>query len=196
MIESPLAFFQMKIEGSARDSIELVQSSFGKAPEGFDAVNVAFSVGEFVFMVTNAKVFLIPEVDQAVVSRPGIAMDDAVQANFTTNNTLECLLPRVWNDLRVNVLSPFVDAEDDRFAPSSTPSLAGNVSWPEVGLVDFDNAIEFGDQLAIFSQTTTDSKKDRIDTPTRKPGNRGRFSGREIKGKTACETAKFVLRNP
>lgn len=195
MIESPLAFFQMKIEGSARDSVELEQPSFGEAPEGFDAIDVAFSVGKLVFIVANTKVFLVSEVDQAVVTGPRVAVDNAVQADFATNDVLECLLPGVGDDLCVDVYSTFVYAKNDGFAPCSTSSFAGDSSWSEVGLVNLNDAIKLSNQLAVFGQTTADSKKDRIDTPTGKPGDGGRFCGREIEGKTACETAKFVLRN-
>jgi hypothetical protein len=40
MIEPRLALLQMQIEGAVGDSIELLESSFSKAPEALNAIDV------------------------------------------------------------------------------------------------------------------------------------------------------------
>ena len=48
IIESPLAFLQMQVEGVRRDSIELLKSAFSKTPEALNAVNVCRPSGELI----------------------------------------------------------------------------------------------------------------------------------------------------
>ena len=40
VIESEFAFLEMQIEGVVVNAVELGESSFGRAPEGLDAVDV------------------------------------------------------------------------------------------------------------------------------------------------------------
>ena len=185
----------MKIEGSARDSVELVQPSFGEAPERFNTVDMTFSVGELVLAMSNAKVFLIAKVDQAVVADPAVTMNYGVQCNSSTNNSLEGFLFRVWDDLSIDTISSFVDAEDDRFPTSSAPLSSANAARPEVGLVNFDNASNRRVGFTVLSQSFSNTQKYGIDATSAQARYGCRFSGVEIQCKTPDKTAKFVLRN-
>ena len=62
----------MKVEGRFGDAVELHQSTFGKGPKSFDAVDVAAATGKFILAMRNTIVLLKSEIDQAVVTAPAI----------------------------------------------------------------------------------------------------------------------------
>lgn len=67
MIESKLAFFQVKIEGLLRYSSELREPYFSPSPEVFNTVNVIVSISKFIVFVKDSIVFLKPEINKTIV---------------------------------------------------------------------------------------------------------------------------------
>jgi hypothetical protein len=57
MIPTPFRFFEMERKLMGADAPLFSQSGFGKAPEGFDAVDVALAPRKFVFMMIHSVVF-------------------------------------------------------------------------------------------------------------------------------------------
>jgi hypothetical protein len=77
VIESKFGFFEMDIEFIFRDSLEFLEPMFGKAPKTFNAIDVgSTAVRKLVSVVIDPKMFLVSEVNQAVVTTPTIRMDD------------------------------------------------------------------------------------------------------------------------
>ena len=67
------------------NAVELRQTTFGEAPETFDAIDVVFAHGKLMGFVIHAEMFLIAHVDQPVVAGPAVGMDDGFQADAARN---------------------------------------------------------------------------------------------------------------
>ena len=91
MVEPPFALLEVEKEFIPLNSMELGEPHFSKAPKAFNAVDVAFSAGEFIAFVVNAVV-AIAIGEQAVVSVPGIGEHVAFGEDVATHNGHQCLL--------------------------------------------------------------------------------------------------------
>jgi len=56
MVEAPLGFLEVNLEFFFPHSAKFCHSKLRKTPEGFDAVDMVFSTGEFILMVVNSEV--------------------------------------------------------------------------------------------------------------------------------------------
>ena len=61
------------------DAVELGQTAFGKAPEGFDSVDVSAAIGKG-FLFVDPHMFVITDIDQAIIARPAIGAEDALRS--------------------------------------------------------------------------------------------------------------------
>ena len=61
------------MEGVSGEAFKLCQPDLGQPPEAFDAIDVDGSLGKLVLPMIDADV-AIPEIDQAVVAAPAIAV--------------------------------------------------------------------------------------------------------------------------
>jgi len=68
---------------------ELNKPSFGISPKPFNAVDVGLASGEFILAMIHSEVFSIPDINQAIVASPAIGIDDAVQADLSSNYFLQ-----------------------------------------------------------------------------------------------------------
>jgi hypothetical protein len=119
VVEPILGLFQMQVEGSRRDAIELLQATFGKAPEALNAVDMMRARHELVLTVMDSEMFGIPDINQPVITAPTVAIDDSVEGDATAHNGLQSTLFAVRHDLRVDAAVTFEDAEDNGLARSS-----------------------------------------------------------------------------
>ena len=138
----PLAFLEVKGEVFF-DSVELGQAAFGKAPEGLDAVDVGAAVSESLGLV-DADVFVVTDVDQAIITAPGVGEEDAGGIHFAPQNRLESGFRAIGDDLRVDASSALVDPKnrlfEGRSAALARPLASAESSWPKIGFVRFDDA--------------------------------------------------------
>ena len=64
--------------------IELLESSFCEAPEGFDPVDMDLSFeGELVLSVIDPEMFVIAHIYQSVIAGPSIGVDHTANIDFT-----------------------------------------------------------------------------------------------------------------
>ena len=68
VIPAPFGFLERARELVGADTALFGQPTFGKAPKGFDAVDVPLASGKFIFMVMHAMMF--EPVPHEPVSRP------------------------------------------------------------------------------------------------------------------------------
>ena len=129
----------MKIEIDF-DAVELGEPAFGEAPEGFDAVDVGAALGEG-FLLVDAHMLVVADIDQAVVSRPAIGADDALRVDPAANDGPQGVLGAVGDDFRVNFPLPLKDAEDGLFerspASQSRQGASPNPAGAKVAFIDF-----------------------------------------------------------
>ena len=57
-------------------SIKLSKPAFGKAPEGLYAVYMTQRIRKFIRAVMDSKMFVIPNIYQAVIASPPISVND------------------------------------------------------------------------------------------------------------------------
>ena len=76
MVESKLSFFEMQIEGTLGQAIELGHASLCIAPETFDTVDVAFARGELIGPVVDTENLVKADIDQAIVTRLTVRMNN------------------------------------------------------------------------------------------------------------------------
>jgi len=67
------------------DAIKFGQAALGEAPEGFDAIDVGATTGEG-FLLVDAHMFVVADVDEAVVARPSVRTDDALGIDPPAND--------------------------------------------------------------------------------------------------------------
>ena len=140
MIEPPFTFFKMQDESVFRHSPELCEACFGVTPKTFDAVDVVRPVGELVFAMFDAEVFVITHIDKPVVSPPSVGVDDAGNVGFAQNDALERCFGTIGDDFGVDAALAFEEAEHDGFAVGAAAAAPTHAFRPEVRLVNFDDA--------------------------------------------------------
>ena len=109
----------------------------GLAPERLNAVDVPGSLDELIVAVVDPKVLFQADVNQAIVARPTIGMNDAVGVNFASNNGLQRSFGGIGHDFCVDAVSSFEQAKDNNLATCATPTLAANTSGTKVGFIGF-----------------------------------------------------------
>jgi hypothetical protein len=68
----------MKIKRVVVDTVEFGESSFRRTPKGLDTVDMVRSFGKLVLSVFDSEVFLVANIDEAVVATPTIAVNDGL----------------------------------------------------------------------------------------------------------------------
>lgn len=151
MVEAELALFEVEQEGVRVHPAEPRQPALGVAPEALDAVDVVAgdpSAAELVGPVIDPQVLLAAHVHQAVVARPAVGADDAVEADFAPNRRQKHCFRAVGHHLGVDLVAAFVDAEDGRLPARAPAGFALDAAWTEVAFVDLDGAAEGPFELA------------------------------------------------
>ena len=168
----------------------------GCAPEALNAIDVMCALHELVLTMTDSKMLGVPDINQAVVTAPTVAVDDRVERDATTHNGLQSALFAVRHDLGVNASGSFEDAEDDGLARGPATSLASHATSAEVTFIYFDLARGEGrSTLAFFGDALSDFEKDHSDTLACQAGKFGCLTGRQIERKTAHELTEFTFAN-
>ena len=134
----------MKIEIDF-DAVELGESAFGEAPEGFDAVNVGSAFGEG-FLLVDTHMLVVADIDQAIVSRPTVGANDALRVDPAANDGPQSVLGAVGDDFGVNFPLPLEDAEDGLFegspATQARQSASPDATGTEVAFVHLHHSLK------------------------------------------------------
>ena len=85
MIESVLAFLQVKVEGSFGYPVELGQAALCIAPEGLNSIDVALPTSEFKLPVVHPAMLLVAHIHQPIVGLPTVAVDGATPSDMASN---------------------------------------------------------------------------------------------------------------
>ncbi len=99
--------------------------------ETFDAVDVDITFA-ITFLVINAKVFLVTEVNDGVVRAKAVGINSRIKADFALDNSLQGLGLDVFDNLGINFSVSLVDTEEDMFIFRSATTLAVFVARAEV----------------------------------------------------------------
>ena len=123
---------------------ELNKPSFGITPKTFNAVDVGLIYDELIFTMIDPKLFSIPDINQAIVASPAIGIDDAVQADLSSNHLLQRGLRAVGNNRGVDAAIAPEDTKDNGFPVCSSPSFSFDATSAKEGFIDFNFPTEWG----------------------------------------------------
>ena len=112
----------MQEKGCLANTSELGKASFRVAPKAFYAIDMATLIGKFIVPVVDPEMLLVPYIHQAVIATPSIGMDDAFDADSTSDNRLKRGTAAIRHDLGVNLALAFEDAKDNGFTACATTS--------------------------------------------------------------------------
>ncbi len=195
MIEPKLALLQVQVERVRVHATAFSEPRFSITPEPFDPVDMAAGSHKFSDSVIDPQMLRITQVDKAIIGAPSVAMDDAIQADFASNDALERISGHIRHNLGVDFSIALVDAKHDRFAPSTTSANTFGPPSSEVGLVDFDMTGERGLVLAVFGDSSADGHKMGVDCVATQTGQFGDLGGVQIQAKELENLSELSLRN-
>jgi|GEM_PF-1588093 len=193
MVKPELTLFQMQIEGVLGNAVELRQPAFGKAPEGFDSVDVMLSPDELVIAMIDPEVLVKADVHQPIVAAPAVCVDDATDVGLAPDNGLQRRFGGVGDDFGVDAIAAFEQTEDDGLAIGSTPAFATYPSGPEVGFVGLKLSGQRRARKTPLVHAASDAQVNVVDRTNRYASERGAFGGGQIQRKVANNLAKFRL---
>jgi hypothetical protein len=198
MVEAELALFEVEEEGVRVGAAESRQAALGVAPEALDAIDVIAghaSAGELVAGMIDTQMLLVSKIDKPVVAAPAVGADDAVQGDFATNRRGKHGFRAVGHDLGVDLAVPLEDAEDRRLASRAPPGLALDAAWPEVTLIDLDDAGELALRRTALRHAHAQTREQTVDGVAVQAGELGDLNGGQVCRHMAQKLAENHLRD-
>ena len=101
----------------------------------------------------DAEVFLVSQIDEPVITAPTIGMNDAFKVYTSTYDALEGGSGAIRNDLRIDVIIAFEQAENNSFPSGPTASDASYPTSAEVTFINLNLALYRGFGLAEMGYT-------------------------------------------
>lgn len=136
-------------------AIELCQSSFCEAPERFNAIDMSSCCSIHKGLtVIHANMFVIANIDEAIISPPFVCRDNTLRINSSQNNGPERLSSAVRNDLCVHRSSSLKDAEHRLLvcSPSTLPRNTSPSLCTKIALITFystNNALQLSCAIPV-----------------------------------------------
>jgi len=191
MVEPEFALFQMQVEGVLGNAVELCEPAFGKAPEGFDSIDVMLSPGELVVAVVDPEMLVKADIHQPVVATPAIGVDDAVDVGFAPDDGLQRGLGGIGDDFGVDAIAALEQTEDDGLSIGSPTTFAAYTSGTKVGFVGF----QFSGQRRAFktplAHAASDAQIDIVDRTHRYARQCSAFGSGQVQRKVANNLTKL-----
>ena len=195
VIEPELTFFEVQVEGSFRDTMELHQPPFRERPEGLDAVDVGPATSEFVLSVLHPEVLLVAEIDQAVIPAPSVGVNDAVEADSSPDNGLQRGFSAVGDDLGVDHSISLEDSKNRCLSSGSAASLALDALAAKIGFIDFDFPGKGRFVFAKLGDSLSDKAIVSVNRVAVEASDGCSLASVQIQGETAYQLPEFGLRN-
>ena len=193
MVEPKLALFEMQGKGMRMGSPVFDKAGFGISPEPFDPIDMGLVFNELILSMIHSQVLSITNVHQAIVATPAVRVDDAIQADLSSNCLLQRGLRAIGDYLGVHAAIAFEDAEDDGFPVSTSSSFALDAPCSKERFIYFNLTAERGTGVAKLGQAHTDSMKVTVDSVAAQAGQIGDLRGVEINRKQAHKLPEFTL---
>src|ERR1700756_4215074 len=114
------------------DPVKFHEPTLGKAPKGFDSIDVGFALTQGSAFL-DSHVFIITNIDQAIVADPLIGVQHAGGVDSAANDLLERLLATIRYNLSVDFAPSFVDAKDRLLVGGSALSARTDVAFEPIG---------------------------------------------------------------
>ena len=139
MVEAPFGFLEVNEELFLPNPAKFRHAKLRKTPEGFDAIDMVLSAGEFIGVMVDPVVSEAVS-DKSVVSLPAVGVNIAAFDNATLENRHEFCLGAVFDHAHEHPPLAFMKAQNRCFSTGSAPSFAANTLGSEIAFIDLDIA--------------------------------------------------------
>lgn len=108
-----------------------------ETPEGLNAVDVVLTPSKFVFVVMNTMMSKSAG-HQAIVGLSAVGVNVTLRKDVSLEDRHQFSFGAVPDYAHEDSISTFVEAQDGRFASSSSASLTSNSAGSEIALINFN----------------------------------------------------------
>jgi hypothetical protein len=195
MIETPLRFFEVNEEFFFPDSAKFCHAKLRITPKRFDAIDMIFTSGEFIFMMMNA-VMLIAICYQSIVSLPAIGVDITALNDSALKNWHKFCLGTVFDDTQKHPSLSFMQAQNRDFAGRTSSAFATNSPGAKIAFINFNISDKrLGFLNRHINYPVTKQSENPLNGITVDRTQIGRRCGRDVLAKTLQNPSEFHLRN-
>ena len=195
MIKTKFGFFQVKIKSTLRHAIEFCQTSFCETPERFVTVNMAFAIDTLTIPVMNPEMLIKADIDQSIITTPSIRMDHGIWRYMSADNGLQRCFRTIRNNLRIHFTLAFENPENDRFAVSTSTSLAPDSLCTKIRLVNLYRTLQRRFKLTTTGDSLPYFKVNAINGSNRDTGQFRCTRSSEIQRKASNKLPEFRFSN-
>jgi hypothetical protein len=142
MIKPKLTFFQVQMERGLAHATKPTESCFGIAPKTLNTINVRLFLDKLIASMVDAKMFLVPQINQAIIPSPSIRMNNTFQLYTPPDDGLERLSGTVGDDFSINLPIAFENAKDNCLAQCTSSSFTLNTTSTKVTFINFNLTIK------------------------------------------------------
>ena len=135
MVETELTFLQVKRKRMPGYAIELCQPPFGKAPKGFNTVDMVASPDKLVVAMVDPEMLVKTNIHQSIVPPPTIGMNHAVNTCLSPDDGLQRAFGGIRHDLGINTITSLEQPKYDGLASSATTTFTANPVSAKVGFI-------------------------------------------------------------
>lgn len=138
MIKPKLTFFQVQMKSRSTHATKPAESCFGIAPKTFNVINVRLLLNKLIASMVDAKMFLVSQINQAIIPSPSIRMNDTFQLYAPPDDGLKRLSGTIGDDLSINLPITFENAKDNCLARCTSSSFTLNTTSAKVTFINFN----------------------------------------------------------
>jgi len=137
VVESPFRFLEVTEELFLPNPAKFRHAELRKTPEGFDAIDVVLSTGEFIGMVVDSVVAEAVR-DKSVVSLPTVGVNITTFDDATLENRHQFCLGAVFDNAHKHPSLAFVKTQNRCLSTCATPSFDANPLGSKIAFIDLD----------------------------------------------------------
>ena len=135
------------------------QSPFGKSPEGFNPVNMAFTINKLISSVVYPIMLFIAQVYKAIIATPSIRVDDAIRIHSAAYDGLERGFRAIRDDFSVYFTPTFKDAKYRRLSIGPSSPFTLDSFTTKGGFINFDFSLNGRLLLTILGDSFPDESQ-------------------------------------
>ena len=138
MIKPKLTLFQVQMKRGFSHATKPTKPCFGITPKTFNTVNMRLPLNKLIASMVDAKMLLIAQIDQPIITSPSIGMNDTFKLNTPPDNGLKRLSGAIGDDFSIDLPLSFENTKDNRLAQCTPPSSAFYATSAEIALINFN----------------------------------------------------------
>ena len=138
MIKAKFTFFQMQMEGGFSHAPKPTKPCFGITPKTLNTIDMRLSLNKFITPMVDAKMLLVSQINQAIITPPSIGMNDTFKLNTPPDDGLKRLSGAIGDDFSIDLPISLENTKDYRLAQCTPPSSAFNTTSAKITFINFN----------------------------------------------------------